>query len=74
MPVLFFTQLMGLAFGKEPDEVGVGLELVSARNALANIGIEIPVTQEPVGQRKKDEGLPMPRRWTKHEARKEAVK
>lgn len=74
MPILFFTQLMGLAFGKEPKELGIGTELVSSRNALANIGVEVPVEQEPARPRKKDEGLPMPRRWTKHEARKEAVK
>jgi len=73
MPILFFTQLMGLAFGKEPGEVGIGTELVSARNALAHIGIEVPVTHEPAAPRKKDEGLPMPRRWTKQEG-KEAVK
>ena len=29
---------------------------------------------EWVAPRKKDEGLPMPRRWTKHEGKKEAVK
>ncbi len=73
MPILFFTQLMGLAFGREPDEVGIGLELVSSRNALAQIGVEVPITQEPGAPRKKYEGLPMPRRWTKHE-QKEAVK
>ena len=73
MPILFFTQLMGLAFGKEPEELGIGAELVSARNALAQIGVEVPITQEPAGPRKKDEGLPMPKRWTKHEG-KEAVK
>ena len=66
MPILFFTQLMGLAFGRKPEEVGIGLELVSSRNALATIGLEVPVTQEPSAPRKKDEGLPMPRRWTKH--------
>jgi heterodisulfide reductase subunit B len=66
MPVLFFTQLMGLAFGMEPDEVGIGVELVSARDALANIGVEVPDTEEPAAPRKKDEGLPMPRHWTKH--------
>ena len=33
MPVLFFTQMMGLAFGIAPKELGFGLELVSARNA-----------------------------------------
>jgi heterodisulfide reductase subunit B len=73
MPILFFTQLMGLAFGRKPEEVGIGVELVSSRNALATIGLEVPVTQEPSAPRKKDEGLPMPRRWTKHEG-KVAVK
>jgi len=73
MPILFFTQLMGLAFGREPEELGIGVELVSSRNALATIGVEVPVTQEPGAKRKKDEGLPMPRRWTKHEG-KESVK
>jgi heterodisulfide reductase subunit B len=70
MPILFFTQLMGLAFGRKPAELGVGDELVSARKALENMGVEVP--QEPV-KRKKDEGLPMPPRWTKH-AGKETVK
>jgi heterodisulfide reductase subunit B len=73
MPILFFTQLMGLAFGRKPEELGIGTELVSSRNALANIGVEVPVTQEPAAPRKKDEGLPMPRRWVKNEG-KEAVK
>jgi heterodisulfide reductase subunit B len=73
MPILFFTQLMGLAFGREPEELGIGVELVNARNALATIGVEVPITQEPTAKRKKDEGLPMPPRWTKHEG-KEAVK
>ena len=59
--------------GREPEELGIGVELVSARNALAQIGVEVPITQEPAGPRKKDEGLPMPRRWTKHEG-KEGVK
>ena len=73
MPVLFFTQLMGLAFGREPEELGIGVELVNSRNALATIGVEVPVTEEPAAPRKKSEGLPMPRRWTKHEG-KETVK
>jgi heterodisulfide reductase subunit B2 len=73
MPILFFTQLMGLAFGIEPGKLGIGVELVSSRNALAHIGVEVPVTQEPSAPRKRDEGLPMPRRWTKHE-KKEAMK
>ena len=73
MPILFFTQLMGLAFGSKPDELGIGVELVSSRNAMAKIGVEVPITEEPAGPRKKYEGLPMPKRWTKHEG-KEAVK
>lgn len=73
MPILFFTQLMGLAFGREPGELGIGTELVSSRNALANIDVEVPVEQEPSAPRKKHEGLPMPRRWTKQEG-KETVK
>jgi len=74
MPILFFTQLMGLAFGKEPGELGIGVELVSSRNALAHIGVEVPITQEPT-VRKKDEGLPMPRRLlSNHKHEKEAVK
>jgi heterodisulfide reductase subunit B len=69
MPILFCTQLMGLAFGKEPQELGIGVELVSARNALATIGVEVPIKEEPTAKRKRDEGLPMPRRWTKHEGK-----
>jgi heterodisulfide reductase subunit B len=75
MPILFFTQLMGLAFGKEPGELGIGVELVSSRSALANIGVEVPITQEPTARKKKDEGLPMPRRLLNGRKRgKEAVK
>jgi heterodisulfide reductase subunit B len=73
IPVLFFTQLMGLAFGSSPEELGIGVELVSSRNALAMIGLEVPETEEPAAPRKKYDGLPMPKRWTKHEG-KEAVK
>ena len=61
MPVIFFTQLMGLAFGLEAKDLGFGLELVSARTALAKIGIEHPA-EVPAGtaRPKKDGSLPMP--------------
>lgn len=61
MPIAFFTQLMGLAFGLQPDEVGFGLELVSAKKALAKIGLKAPEPSEakPVRKRK-EKGLPMP--------------
>lgn len=63
MPVVFFTQLMGLAFGLEPKELGFGTELVSARRALGKIGLEAPeVEPAPAPQaRKKNGGLPMPK-------------
>jgi heterodisulfide reductase subunit B len=61
MPVVFFTQLMGLAFGMEPREVGFGMELVSARDALAKIGAEpVPVQPAAKPRPRKPEGLPMP--------------
>lgn len=59
MPILFFTQLMGIAFGKEPKELGFGSEFVSARDAMSRIGVKTP---EPAAapKAKKQEGLPMP--------------
>jgi heterodisulfide reductase subunit B len=70
VPILFFTQLIGLAFGLEPEALGIGTELVSARQALAKIGIELPPpAEEPVAagpagrpSRKAKRGpeLPMP--------------
>ncbi len=68
MPVLYFTQLMGLAFGVEPKALGLGSEFVDARPALSRIGVELP-SEEGEGalaaprarRKKKDEGLPMPR-------------
>jgi len=71
MPILFFTQLMGLAFGAEPDALGIGSELVDARSALAHVGIEVPpaegTAETPVAappkppRGGKGPALPMPR-------------
>jgi heterodisulfide reductase subunit B len=62
MPILFFTQVMGLAFGIEPKELGFGLELVSARNVLESVGVKPPDETPPAPPRRprKPEGLPMP--------------
>lgn len=62
MPIMFFTQLMGLAFGKDPQELGFGKELVDARQALSRIGVEVPEEAPPARKRKraKKQGLPMP--------------
>ena len=62
MPIVFFTQLMGLAFGLEPKDLGFGTELVSAKKALAKIGLEAPEPVETVPARpRKSAGLPMPK-------------
>lgn len=62
MPVVFFTQLMGLAFGLEPKELGFGLEMVSAAKALKKIGVEAPEAEAGGPARpRKPEGLPMPK-------------
>jgi len=65
MPVLYFTQLIGLAFGYEPAELGIGREFVSAGDALAKIGVELPESVEEKPKRKRrrkkdDPSLPMP--------------
>lgn len=45
VPILFFTQLMGLAFGLEPGELGIGSEVVGAGAALAKIGVDVPAPE-----------------------------
>jgi heterodisulfide reductase subunit B len=63
IPTLFFTQVMGVAYGLEPKALGLGLELVDARPALAKVGVEMPAEQQaPAGRKpRKKEELPMPR-------------
>ena len=64
MPIVFFTQLMAVAFGIEPKDAGFGLELTSAKRALARIGVETP-EPVPTVKPKRPEGLPMPPRIPK---------
>jgi heterodisulfide reductase subunit B len=68
MPILFFTQLMGLAFGAEPKRVGIGSEIVSARYPLNRMRVrafEEPTAPEeaPPARRpsRRSVALPMPR-------------
>jgi len=65
MPIVFFTQLVGLAFGLDPKELGFGREFISAKRVLDRIGLEMPEPVEAVPaatpRARKKEGLPMPR-------------
>ncbi|MEK7324283.1 MAG: CoB--CoM heterodisulfide reductase iron-sulfur subunit B family protein [Chloroflexota bacterium] len=65
LPILYFTQMMGLAFGLEPKALGFGKEIVSAEPALKKIGAPAlepqAAAKPPRKPRKKVEGLPMPR-------------
>jgi len=61
VPVLYFTQLMGLAMGLSAREVGIGEEIVDSRPALSRIGSEMAAAAaEPRRPRKDDKALPMP--------------
>lgn len=60
MPILFFTQVIGLAFGIEPEALGIGMELVDSRLALKKIGMEVPPAEPTPRTAKKKTGLPMP--------------
>lgn len=65
IPVLYFTQLIGLAWGMKPEELGFGKEFVSAAPVLkAKIGVEVPEPEAEVAGKKKRPAkgeLPMPR-------------
>ncbi len=60
IPILYFTQLVGLAFGLPATELGIGKEFVDARPALAKVGATPDVTDIPASRRDK-KALPMPR-------------
>ncbi len=62
MPVLYFTQMIGLALGMNASDLGIGSELVSSRAALAKIGVEAPAAEKPAAAKKASkEALPMPK-------------
>lgn len=59
IPILYFTQLMGIAFGIRERDLGLGSEIVPARPALRKIGSE----EEPKTRqrpRRDKQSLPMP--------------
>jgi heterodisulfide reductase subunit B len=61
IPILYFTQMLGLAYGMDAKTLGIGKELVDARQALSKIGVEVPPEEPPKAKRPPKEALPMPR-------------
>jgi heterodisulfide reductase subunit B len=72
LPVLFFTQMIGLALGMEPAALGIGREIVSAGPALGKTSSRAPqgpgigkaAPEAPAAPRRRkrdDKALPMPR-------------
>jgi heterodisulfide reductase subunit B len=61
LPILYFTQMMGLALGVPANSLGIGKEFIDARPALAKIRVEVPEPQTPQKKRPPKEALPMPR-------------
>jgi len=62
LPVLYFTQMIGLAMGMAPADLGIGREIVSAASALGKIGKAAPPAPAAPARRKRDDkALPMPR-------------
>jgi heterodisulfide reductase subunit B len=61
IPILYFTQLMGLAYGLSGDEMGFGQELVSAQRVLDILAS--PPEEEPKKKKPRPDknALPMPR-------------
>ncbi len=60
IPVLYFTQLIGLAFGIPESELGFGKEIVSAKPALEKISDEAPKEKKRRRRPRRRTGLPMP--------------
>jgi heterodisulfide reductase subunit B len=58
IPILYFTQLIGLAFGIKAKKLGFGKEFVDATPALAKIGATAPKKLRK--ERPPKEALPMP--------------
>ena len=62
VPILYFSQLMGLAFGYTQKELGIGKEFVNVSPALAKIGKVVEKAPLPKKKKKSksDPSLPMP--------------
>jgi heterodisulfide reductase subunit B len=58
MPILYFTQMIGIALGIPDKELGIGKEIVDAKSALEKISTEPPPAPKRV--RRDKNALPMP--------------
>ena len=56
MPILYFTQLIGIAFGIDAKELGIGQEFVDPRPALAKIDVEVDEAPVPTKKKRQEEG------------------
>jgi heterodisulfide reductase subunit B len=62
LPILYFTQMIGLAMGLEAKDLAIGREIVSAASVLRKIGTAVEPEEAPQVRRKRDDkSLPMPR-------------
>jgi heterodisulfide reductase subunit B len=61
MPILYFTQLMGLAYGLSEEEMGFGQELVSAQRVLDKLAAPPEAEPKKKRPRRDKKALPMPR-------------
>jgi heterodisulfide reductase subunit B len=61
IPILYFTQMIGLAMGVAPSELGIGKEIVSSSRVLRKIGAAVEADAIPAARRQRDDkSLPMP--------------
>ena len=58
IPILYFTQMIGLAMGLDPKALGFGKEFIEADEALRKIGSEPP--PKPKKEKPSSHELPMP--------------
>jgi heterodisulfide reductase subunit B len=62
LPILYFTQMIGLAMGLEAKDLAIGREIVSAASVLRKIGTAVePEEAAQVRRKRDDKSLPMPR-------------
>jgi heterodisulfide reductase subunit B len=61
IPVLYFTQMMGLAYGLSGEEMGFGQEFVSAQRVLDKLAAPAPEAPKKKSPKRDGKTLPMPR-------------